>query len=169
MPVSGLSPIAFQPNSGVVVLPRITAPASRSRATAGLSSDQSCAGSMSFEPRKVGKPRISTMSLIVTGTPSSGPSDMAWRQRCSEARAAARAPSRSTTQKALSRGSKASIRANRISAASIGDSAFLRYRSANASAEVKAISDPLVMSPPPCRRRDYQPIAMDRQRRTLRS
>jgi hypothetical protein len=41
MPVSGLSPIAFQPNSGVVVLPRMTAPASRSRATAGLSSDQS--------------------------------------------------------------------------------------------------------------------------------
>ena len=41
MPVSGLSPNAFQPNSGVVVLPRITAPASRSRATAGVSSDQS--------------------------------------------------------------------------------------------------------------------------------
>ncbi len=38
MPVSGQSPIAFQPNSGVVVLPRITAPASRSRATAGPSS-----------------------------------------------------------------------------------------------------------------------------------
>src|SRR5918996_1465962 len=35
LPVSGESPIAFQPNSGVVVLPRITAPASRSRATAG--------------------------------------------------------------------------------------------------------------------------------------
>src|SRR5579871_5043304 len=38
IPVSGLSPIAFQPNSGVVVLPRITAPASLSRATAGPSS-----------------------------------------------------------------------------------------------------------------------------------
>src|SRR5215510_16229575 len=41
IPVRGLSPIAFQPNSGVVVLPRMTAPASRNRATAGLSSDQS--------------------------------------------------------------------------------------------------------------------------------
>ena len=41
IPVSGLSPIAFQPNSGVVVLPSITAPASRNRAIAGASSDQS--------------------------------------------------------------------------------------------------------------------------------
>jgi hypothetical protein len=41
IPVNGLSPSAFQPNSGVVVLPRMTAPASRNRATAGASSDQS--------------------------------------------------------------------------------------------------------------------------------
>ena len=73
MPVSGESPIAFQPNSGVVVLPRITAPASRSRATAGPSS-VSGTGSIIREPRRVGNPRISTRSLIVTGTPSSGPS-----------------------------------------------------------------------------------------------
>src|SRR5260370_17104980 len=36
-PVSGLSVTAFQPNSGVVVLPSSTAPCSRSRATAGAS------------------------------------------------------------------------------------------------------------------------------------
>ena len=41
IPVNGLSPNAFQPNSGVVVLPIITAPASRNRAVAGASSDQS--------------------------------------------------------------------------------------------------------------------------------
>src|SRR3954471_9676047 len=35
MPVSGLSVTPFQPNSGVVVLPRNRAPFSRSRATAG--------------------------------------------------------------------------------------------------------------------------------------
>ena len=40
MPVSGLSPIAFQPNSGVVVLPSSTAPCSRRRATIGASSSQ---------------------------------------------------------------------------------------------------------------------------------
>ena len=39
-PKSGPSVSAFQPNSGVVVLPRITAPASRSRATQGASSSQ---------------------------------------------------------------------------------------------------------------------------------
>ena len=41
IPVSGLSPNAFHPNSGVVVLPIITAPASRNRAVAGASSEQS--------------------------------------------------------------------------------------------------------------------------------
>ncbi len=39
-PVSGLSVTPFQPNSGVVVLPRNTAPCSRMRATAALSSSQ---------------------------------------------------------------------------------------------------------------------------------
>ena len=40
MPVSGESVTPFQPNSGVVVRPSSTAPCSRSRATAGLSSSQ---------------------------------------------------------------------------------------------------------------------------------
>src|SRR5205823_2207006 len=83
-----------------------------------------------------------------------------------EARAAAKAPSRSTMQKALSFGCSASIRTNRISAASTGDSALRRYRSARASAEAKAMSAPLVMSPPPSNCRDYQAIATHRQRRT---
>src|SRR5690349_4754705 len=120
---------------------------------------------MSFDPRNVGKPRISTMSLIVTGTPSTALSGALWRQRCSEARAAAKAPSRSTKTKALSLGCSASMRPNSISAASTGDSAFLRYTSANPSAEAKAISAPLVMSPPPWLRCDYQPIAAQQQRR----
>src|SRR3546814_15054743 len=38
MPYFGLSVTAFQPNSGVVVLPRKMAPLSRARATAGESS-----------------------------------------------------------------------------------------------------------------------------------
>src|SRR6266436_8285397 len=40
MPVSGLSPSAFQPNSGVLVLPVRIAPASRSRRTNGASTDR---------------------------------------------------------------------------------------------------------------------------------
>src|SRR5579864_608054 len=38
IPVSELSVTAFQPNSGVVVLPRVIAPCSRNRAVAGASS-----------------------------------------------------------------------------------------------------------------------------------
>ena len=35
MPVSGELPVPFQPNSGMVVLPTITAPAARIRSIAG--------------------------------------------------------------------------------------------------------------------------------------
>ncbi len=58
MPVSGLSVTPFQPNSGVVVLPKITAPCSRRRATAGASSFHGPLGSMVFEPRSVGQPFV---------------------------------------------------------------------------------------------------------------
>ena len=72
MPVSGLSVTPFQPNSGVVFFPISTAPLP-SRATAGASSVQGPARSRAFDPRRVGQPRVSRMSLIETGTPSSGP------------------------------------------------------------------------------------------------
>src|SRR5579871_5529366 len=72
IPVSGLSVTAFQPNSGVVVLPTRTAPASFSRATVGASSSQGPLGSTVREPRSVGQPLVTRMSLIATGTPSRG-------------------------------------------------------------------------------------------------
>src|SRR5437868_7489484 len=71
-PVSGESVVPFQPNSGVVVLPISTAPASRRRATLGASSCHGPVASMVFEPRRVGQPLVRRMSLIATGTPSSG-------------------------------------------------------------------------------------------------
>src|SRR3954469_3772049 len=48
IPVSGLSQTPFQPNSGVVVLPKMTAPCSRNRATAGASSFHGPLRSMVF-------------------------------------------------------------------------------------------------------------------------
>jgi|ERR1700730_180295 hypothetical protein len=51
MPVRGESVTPFQPNSGVVVLPRIMAPCSRTLATAGASSAHRWFGSTSFERR----------------------------------------------------------------------------------------------------------------------
>ncbi len=92
MPVSGLSVMPFQPSSGVVVLPRNTAPASRSRATAGASPSHFWLfGSIALLPRKVGQPLVSMMSLTPTGTPSSGPLGSPRCQRFSDARAAANA------------------------------------------------------------------------------
>ena len=98
IPVKGLSVTPFMANSGVVVLPSSTAPCSRSRATGGASSAHSRSRSMVFDPRRVGQPRVSTMSLIDVGTPSRWPIGAPVRHRASEARAAAIAPSSSTRQ-----------------------------------------------------------------------
>ena len=92
-PHSGESVVGFQPNSGVVVLPKNTAFWERRRAVAGASSCQLWFGSIVFEPTRRGQPRVSCVSLIATGTPSSSPSGSPFRQRASEARAAASAVS----------------------------------------------------------------------------
>src|SRR5260221_7952714 len=55
MPVSGESVMPFQPNSGVVVLPKKTAPASRSRATGGPSLSTG-SGEVVTEPMRNGQP-----------------------------------------------------------------------------------------------------------------
>src|SRR6185295_5711255 len=94
MPVNGLSVTPFQPNSGVVVLPSRTAPASRRRATDGASSGAGSAVVV-FDPRRVGQPFASTRSLTLVGTPSTGPSGVPFCQRASELRADATAPSAS--------------------------------------------------------------------------
>src|SRR5271168_4764142 len=73
IPVSGESVTPFQPNSGVVVLPSRTAPASRRRATEGASSSHGWFGSTALEPRRVDQPLVSSRSLTVAGMPSSLP------------------------------------------------------------------------------------------------
>src|SRR5512147_2144610 len=91
IPVSGLSVTPFQPNSGVVVLPTSTAPCSRRRATTGASSSHGPRGSIVFEPRRVGQPRVSSRSLIEAGTPSSNPFGAPFFQRASDSLALASA------------------------------------------------------------------------------
>ena len=110
IPVIGLSPTPFQPYSGMVVLPTKSAPASRSRATAGASSG---AGSreLTAEPRKQVMPAKLMLSLMETGTPSSAPQGSPLVQRASLALAAASSPSSSVAQNALMAGWKASRRA----------------------------------------------------------
>ena len=126
MPVSGLSVTPFQPNSGVVVLPSSTAPASRSRAAAGASSSQGPFGSIVFEPRSVGQPRVRIRSLIETGTPSSRPIGAPFIQRPSDSVALAIAASASTRQKAFSTGFRRSMRSSTARIASTGESFFAR-------------------------------------------
>ena len=89
MPVSGELVSPLQPNSGVLVLPSSTAPASRSRAVAGASTSQGCFGSTVRLPRNVGQPRVRIRSLIEVGTPSSAPhrragAPSALRSRCAD-------------------------------------------------------------------------------------
>ena len=125
MPLKGLSPNAFQPYSGMVVLPRMTAPVSLSRATGGASSSHGWSGFVRVEPRSVGQPRVKNRSLMVTGTPSSRPTGSPFCQRASEARADLSAPSGSRRVKALSLGSSRSSRCRIALVTSTGDSVFL--------------------------------------------
>ena len=84
-PVSVLSVVPLMPNSGVLVLPSSTAPASRNRATTGASTSHACFGSTVREPRNVGQPLVRIRSLIDTGTPSRMSTGAPFCQRASDA------------------------------------------------------------------------------------
>ncbi len=122
VPVSGLSVEPFQPNSGVVVLPSRTAPASRRRATDGASSVHGPFGSTVSEPRRVAQPLVSSRSLMATGTPSSGDSGSPSSQRFSDASAIVSVAWTSIWQKALIEESSASMRPRHASVTSTGES-----------------------------------------------
>src|SRR5580692_7656569 len=79
------------PKSGIVVLEKIIAPTSRKRAAGGASAS---AGSslVVAVPSGTATPLVAILSLMVTGTPSSGPIGSPFCQRSVEALAAARAP-----------------------------------------------------------------------------
>jgi hypothetical protein len=95
MPVSGESVTPFQPNSGVVVLPRMIALSSHNLATAGASSSHCWPGSTSVDPAKVGNRFVKIVSFTVIGTPSSLPTAELFRHLASDCRASARIRSRS--------------------------------------------------------------------------
>ena len=136
MPCNGLSPGVFQPNSVVVVLPRITAPAAFRPTTMGASS---CTGVASVVrlPRRVGKPATSTRSLTVVGTPSSGPIGRPARQRAALSRAW-RAASGFMQAKALMWGLSRATRSVTACSTSTGDRRRRAKASSIASAESRA-------------------------------
>ena len=102
---------AFQPSSGVFVLPTITQPAARSRAT---SSESAAAGDWpanAADPRVVGKPAASSRSFTPMGMPASGPTRSPRATHRSISRAAAMAASSSTATNAFTCSSSSSMRA----------------------------------------------------------
>src|SRR5579862_7211833 len=100
-PLSSDSVIAIVPNSGVLVFPRTTKPASRILRTTAVSNDGTLSA-RAFVEYVVRSPAVSFRSLIGIGTPANGPS------RGSRAAASARAAS--TVTYALSCGSRRSMR-----------------------------------------------------------
>ena len=94
------------PNSGMLVMPTITNPASCNRRTRyalwpGRWSPRN------FDPKFIGSPATGVLALIAIGTPANGRSSPG-----SMGSAAASAPSASTSTNALSLGSRSSIRSS---------------------------------------------------------
>ncbi len=125
-PVRGESVTPFQPNSGVVVLPRKTAPCARSRATEGASSARLPFSDRVLDPLRVGVPRISRMSFTVTGTPSTNPAGSPRRHRSADSRACASACSAVIRTKAFTSGWIDSARSSAARVASTGLKAPVR-------------------------------------------
>src|SRR6267143_1596596 len=147
IPVSGLSPSAFQPNSGLVVLPTKMPPAFRSRGMNAASASGTRCSKMN-EPPIVRTPLVKIRSLIEYGTPCSGPSAAPEVTACSASRAAASACSAVSVQNALTIGFTRSIRSSIARISSTGESAFVRIRRVSSVAGVKPSSVELIWGPP---------------------
>ena len=149
-PRSGLSVNARNENSGVLVRPRTTAPArARLRATGESSGAMTLASPTT--PFGVACPAWSTFSLMVTGTPWSGPGAAPARNASSRASARSCALSRSSTVTAFKSGLTASIRSQCASTTSRQDSRPERVAAAVSTALICQIGFTLVSFPSCCR------------------
>ncbi len=119
-------------NAVATVFPRMTAPASRSRATRAASrTGKVCANAGA--PERVGSPATSMMSLTPIGTPCRSPIGRPAAMSASRAAAAASAPSRSTVTHASSAASVASMRSIDAATSSTEETAPVRTATAAAS------------------------------------
>src|ERR1700716_3244515 len=109
----------------MVVLEKITAPASRNRAAGGASTGDGTSLTLPA-PSGTGTPLVAILSLIVTGTPSSGPVGSPFCQRSVDAFAVARAPSGSNADSALMCGSHTAICVSTSSSTSDGENCLAR-------------------------------------------
>src|ERR1700726_2606718 len=123
----------------MVVLEKITAPASRKRAAGGAST---AAGTslVAAAPSGTGVPLVAILSLIVTGMPSSGPIGSPACQRSVEAFATTRAASGSKAYSALMCGSQTAMCASTSSSTSDGENCRAR-KPAIRSTALRSCSD----------------------------
>src|SRR6202023_3939437 len=123
----------------MVVLEKITAPASRKRAAGGAST---AAGTslVAAAPSGTGGPLVAIVSWTVTGMPSSGPIGSPACQRSVEAFATARAASGSKAYSALMCGSHTAICASTSSSTSDGENCRAR-KPAIRSTALRSCSD----------------------------
>src|SRR6202165_2936474 len=123
----------------MVVLEKIIAPASRNRAAGGASTGEGTSLTEAA-PSGSGTPLVAILSLIVAGTPSSGPAGSLFCQRSVDAFAVARAPSGSNAYSALMCGSHAAICESTSSSTSVGENCFAR-KPAIRSTALRSCSD----------------------------
>src|ERR1700712_5664721 len=123
----------------MVVLEKITAPVSRNRAAGGASTAAGASLTLAA-PSGTGTPLVAMLSLMVTGTPSSGPVGSSFCQRAVDALAEARAPSGSNAYSALMCGSHSAICESRSSNTSDGENCLAR-KPAIRSTALRSCSD----------------------------
>ncbi len=120
-------------NSSMLVLPRMTTPASLRRVVR-VASYGGIQPSRIFEPQVVGTPLVVKTSFSASGTPASGPSSSPLARFSSTARAALSAPSVSTCRKALTFLSTAPMRSRCAWATSTADTSPLATAAAVSAA-----------------------------------
>ena len=133
------------PQSGIVVEPRMTAPASSRRSVIGASWSATGISTQAW-PLGSGTPRRAMFSLIVTGTPSRSLNGRPSRQRAALAAAASRERSSSRWNRALMVGSHASMRSTTAECTSIG-SKSPPANPAAISAALRSASDVVMCCP----------------------
>ena len=143
--------------AGVFVRPMMTAPALRRLATTGLSTSASRSRWV-LRPLLVTCPDWSTFTLMVIGTPASGPTSSPRARRSSICRAAASASSGISMTTALMAGLTLARRASALSVASRAEALRERMSAASSPADfcqssaIAALRTPKRQSPPASRR-----------------
>ena len=132
-PKRRFSAAVITPNSGVLVRPHSTKPASTSASTTSSVSSLGPSGAP-WEPNVTGQPATGVRSLIGIGTPRNGDSSPAAMRR-SASPAAARASSSLRQVTSLSSGFSLSTAARQASSSSTEDSSRARSAAASSSAE----------------------------------